>query len=54
MMVVDRSRQVSTQTNALFSWKYAGILAGIKLVVVAVAFGLSRVGLLPGWFPHWG
>ena len=30
-------------------WKYAGILVGVKLAVVALVFGLSRAGLDPGW-----
>ncbi|QNJ02327.1 hypothetical protein SynPROSU1_00710 [Synechococcus sp. PROS-U-1] len=45
---------MTSQTKTLFSWKYAGILAGIKLGVVAMVFGLSRAGLLPGWLPFGG
>ena len=45
---------VTTKTKSLFSWKYAGILVGMKLGIAAVVLGLSHVGLVPEWFPHWG
>ena len=41
---------MTTEPKTLFSWKYAGILAGIKLGVVAVVFGLKRAGVDPSWF----
>ncbi|QNJ00659.1 hypothetical protein SynA1562_01831 [Synechococcus sp. A15-62] len=40
---------MTTEPKTLFSWKYAGILVGVKLAVVALVFGLSRAGLDPGW-----
>ena len=54
MMWGNQMSLVTTKTKSLFSWKYAGILMGMKLGIVAVALGLSRVGLVPEWFPHWG
>jgi hypothetical protein len=47
------STAVITLPKALFSWKTAGILTGVKLATLAVVLGLARAGLLPVWFPHW-
>ena len=54
MMWGNQMSLVTTKTKSLFSWKYAGILVGMKLGIVAVVLGLSRVGLVPEWFLHWG
>ena len=54
MMWGNQMNLVTTKTKSLFSWKYAAILVGMKLGIVAVVLGLSRVGLVPEWFPPWG
>ena len=54
MMRFDELYGMTAQTKSPFRWKYAGILVGLKLVIVAVVLGLSRVGFHPDWFPHWG
>ena len=54
MMLLARAFVLITLTKSLFSWKTAGILAGMKLVTLAAVLGLARAGLLPQWFPHWG
>ena len=54
MMRFDELCRMAAQTKSPFRWKYAGILVGLKLAIVAVVLGLSRVGFLPNWFPHWG
>ena len=53
MMFFGRVPAVITLPKALFSWKTAGILTGVKLATLAVVLGLARAGLLPVWFPHW-
>ena len=53
MMFFGRAPVVITLPKALFSWKTAGILTGVKLATLAVVLGLARAGLLPVWFPHW-
>ena len=53
MMFFGRAPAVITLPKALFSWKTAGILTGVKLATLAVVLGLARAGLLPVWFPHW-
>ena len=54
MMRFDELCRMAAQTKSPFRWKYAGILVGLKLAIVAVVLGLSRVGFHPDWFPHWG
>ena len=54
MMWENQMSLVTTKTKSLFSWKYAGILVGMKLGIAAVVLGLSRVDLVAEWFPHWG
>ena len=54
MMSFNRTCLVKDANSNLFSWKYAGILVGIKLAFAAAFFGLSRSGLLLDWFPHFG
>ena len=45
-----RALVVTTEPKKLFSWKYAGILVGVKLGMAAVAYGLYRAGVDPSWF----
>ena len=52
MMFFGRAPAVITLPKALFSWKTAGILTGVKLATLAVVLGLARAGLLPVWLPH--
>ena len=54
MMFFGRALVLINLTKSLFSWKTAGIFAGMKLATLAVVLGLARAGLLPQWFPHWG
>ena len=53
MMSFGQDPPVITFSKALFSWKTAGILTGVKLATLAVVLGLAHAGLLPVWFPHW-
>ena len=50
MMFFGRAPAVITLPKALFSWKTAGILTGVKLATLAVVLGLARAGLLPVWY----
>lgn len=54
MMCINRASLVKDANANPISWKYAGILVGIKLVIATVFFVLSSAGLLPDWFPHFG
>jgi len=52
MMFFGGACALITLTKSLFTWKTAGILAGVKLATLAAVLGLARAGLLPQWFPH--
>ena len=54
MMAINKTYFVMDANSNMFSWKFAGILIGIKLAIATVIFGLSSAGLLPDWFPHFG
>ena len=54
MMLLALAIVLITIAKSMFSLKTAGILAGMKLVILADLLGLDRAGLLSQWLLHWG